>query len=52
MNKVEQPSKQQVRDWLVQGHLNPAPPPSMAQIRRELGWSMVEERLAASVVRH
>lgn len=36
------PSKEQVRDYLAQRRLpNAPPPPSPAEVRRQLGWDLV-----------
>lgn len=45
MYKINRPTKQQVRDWLMRRHCNPEPPPKMEEIRRELGWKLVEKTL-------
>jgi len=41
MNKLDQPSKGQVREWLMQRRAKHDPPPDGEQIRRELGWRLV-----------
>jgi hypothetical protein len=38
MQKFTQPSKQDVRDWLINRRLKNAPLPDIGQIRTELGW--------------
>jgi hypothetical protein len=40
MEKIIQPSKQCIREWLRHRQLKNGPPPDLAQIRRELGWTM------------
>lgn len=35
------PDKQQVRDYLAQRSKSKAPPPSQNEIRRALGWGLV-----------
>lgn len=36
------PTKEQVRSWLNNEVARHRPPPDMEQIRRELGWGLVE----------
>lgn len=36
------PTKEQVRSWLNNELARHRPPPDMEQIRRELGWGLVE----------
>jgi len=40
MYKIDRPTKQQVRDWLMRRHINPEPLPLMEQIRHELHWKL------------
>ena len=42
MPQTSKPSNQQVRTWLQQRRQDGTPPPSPEQIRRELGWGLVE----------
>ncbi|CAN5408351.1 hypothetical protein BH11PSE11_BH11PSE11_00020 [soil metagenome] len=46
MNRIDQPSKQQVREWLSQRREAHTPPPDIAQIRRELGWNLIPKSRA------
>ncbi|MBA5639084.1 hypothetical protein H3H37_18655 [Duganella sp. LX20W] len=41
MDKVKQPSKEQVRQYMEQRRAANDPPPSMDEIRRQLGWQLV-----------
>lgn len=36
-----QPSKEQIRIWTKQRSLSRLPPPSPAEVRRQLGWGLV-----------
>ena len=40
MNRITQPDKETVREWLKQRQTNSTPPPDNEQIRRELGWKL------------
>lgn len=42
MDRIKQPDKESVREWLRQRQKNSAPLPDNEQIRRELGWKLVE----------
>jgi hypothetical protein len=42
VNKIGQPSKEQIREWLTYRQANHEPPPDMEQIRRELGWNLIQ----------
>jgi hypothetical protein len=42
MNQFRQPSKQQVRLYMEQRIASRTPPPSMKEIRRNLGWELIE----------
>jgi hypothetical protein len=42
MTQTIKPSNQQVRNWMQQRQAERKPPPAPDQIRRELGWQMVE----------
>jgi hypothetical protein len=39
---MEHPSKQQVRQYMQERNKAKTPPPTPEQIRRELGWSMLQ----------
>lgn len=41
MPQVTQPSKQQLRDYLGQRRAATTPPPTPAEIRRQLGWDLI-----------
>jgi hypothetical protein len=38
----KQPTKEAVRNWLKQEIAQHRPPPPLKQIRRELGWNLIE----------
>jgi hypothetical protein len=40
---TSQPSKEVVRYWLQQRRTASDPPPDIAEIRRQLGWGLVEK---------
>ena len=40
------PNKQQVRDWMDHRTAEHKPPPSQAEIRRQLGWDLLESTKA------
>jgi hypothetical protein len=42
MDRINQPSKEHVREWLRERQTGHTPPPDAAQIRRELGWKLTE----------
>jgi hypothetical protein len=42
MDRINQPSKEQMREWLRERQAEHTPPPDAAQIRRELGWKLTE----------
>lgn len=48
MQQVSQPSKEQIREWLMQRQAVPAPLPNREQIRRELGWTLPKQPSTAS----
>jgi hypothetical protein len=52
MDKPAQPSKEQVRQWLLQRRERREPLPTADQIRRQLGWgrSAGEFRAALPIV--
>lgn len=39
-----QPTKEEVRNWLKREIARHRPPPTPKQIRRELGWDLIEMR--------
>ena len=41
---TKQPSKEDVRDWLKRELAEQRPPPDVKQIRRELGWDLLQTR--------
>ena len=43
MTKTTQPTKQLVRDYMDKRTLSDDPPPTPAEIRRELGWWMLPQ---------
>jgi hypothetical protein len=48
MTQTSKPSNQQVRSWMQQRQVDRTPPPAPEEIRRQLGWGLVEaEREAA-----
>lgn len=44
MKHVRQPTKEVVRSWLRREVALHRPPPDPEQIRRELGWGLIEAR--------
>ena len=42
METLHQPSKEQVREYLKQRQAEHRPPPDIKEIRRQLGWDMLE----------
>lgn len=40
---IHQPSKELVRDWLLRRRTQSEPPPTMEQVRRELGWKLEQD---------
>lgn len=43
MGRITQPDKKSVRDWLAQRQVKSTPLPDLEQIRRELGWKLVQQ---------
>lgn len=41
MDRIIQPTKSQVRDWLLNRRINPGPLPDHKSICRDLGWIVV-----------
>ena len=42
MTQTSKPERQVVRSWMHQRQEENRPPPSLEEIRRQLGWNMVE----------
>jgi hypothetical protein len=42
MTQTSKPSNQQVRSWMQQRQVDRTPPPAPEEIRRQLGWGLVE----------
>ena len=42
MDQYEQPTKQQLEQYLANRHLSHQPPPDIKEIRRQLGWNLIE----------
>ena len=42
MYPCQRPCKEQVREWLHHEVAERRPPPEMAEIRRQLGWELIE----------
>lgn len=42
MVRSKQPSKEAVREWLRNEIRQRRPPPDQGQIRRELGWDLID----------
>ena len=42
MNQPKHPSKEQVRQYLAMRQQAHSPPPSINEIRRQLGWDLVD----------
>lgn len=49
MTQTSKPSNQQVREWMQRRQVDRTPPPTPEQIRRELGWGLVEAEAAVSL---
>lgn len=47
VSRITQPSKEQVRAWMARRELALRPPPAPEDVRRELGWRLDEEGMAA-----
>jgi hypothetical protein len=47
LEHIARPGKQAIRDWLRQRQLKSGPPPDIAQIRHQLGWTGASSRQAA-----
>jgi len=44
MAQYSQPTKKQVREYMEQRQASGKPPPEMKEIRRQLGWDLIEMR--------
>jgi len=42
MTQVTHPSKQAVRDFMAKRQVERVPPPRPEEVRRQLGWNLVE----------
>jgi hypothetical protein len=42
MPQTSKPSQEQVRNWMQQRQADRSPPPTPEQIRRQLGWQLIE----------
>lgn len=42
MPQTSKPSHQQVREWMQQRQMLRTPPPSPEEVRRELGWVLIQ----------
>jgi hypothetical protein len=42
MTQTMKPSNLQVRQWMHQRQADRSPPPSLEEIRRQLGWGLAE----------
>ena len=42
MSQFERPTKEVVRAWLKREVAQHRPPPDIKQIRRELGWTLIQ----------
>jgi hypothetical protein len=42
MTQTSKPSNQQVRSWMQQRQAERRPPPTPEEIRKQLGWGLVE----------
>lgn len=54
MAQQQQPSKEQIRQYMEARQAQQCPPPSMPEIRRQLGWGLIasiEENEAACIGR-
>jgi hypothetical protein len=48
MTQVTHPPKQDVREFMARRRESREPPPSLEEIRRQLGWGLVEAERAAT----
>lgn len=42
MSQTSKPTNEQVRSWMRQRQVDRTPPPAPDEIRRQLGWGLVE----------
>ncbi|MBD8531521.1 MULTISPECIES: hypothetical protein [unclassified Massilia] len=42
MPQTSKPTNEQVRNWMQQRQADRSPPPTPDEIRRQLGWNLVE----------
>ncbi|MDB5840179.1 MAG: hypothetical protein JWQ23_2131 [Herminiimonas sp.] len=42
MSMTDKPSKEQVRDYMLRRQGEHRPPPDQVEIRRQLGWDLIE----------
>jgi hypothetical protein len=42
MTQTTHPSKEQIREFMAQRQAHPAPPPRPEEIRRQLGWHLIQ----------
>lgn len=42
MPQISKSSNQQVRDWMQERQVLRTPPPSPEEVRRELGWVLIQ----------
>ena len=48
MQKPAQTTKEQIRQYLLQRRAAPNPPPSIQEIRRQLGWDLANRPAPAT----
>lgn len=44
MTPVQHPSREKLQEWLKQRHQAKEPPPSPEEIRRQLGWGLLNNK--------
>lgn len=52
MKTGNQPTKEQVRQWLSQRRQNPAPIPNAGQIRKQRGWEQDQPARGHTINKH
>lgn len=45
MDRIKHSGKEAARDWLMQRQAKRVPLPDIEQIRRELGWKLLEQQV-------
>lgn len=50
MGQQQQPSKEQIRQYMAERQAQQCPPPSMPEIRRQLGWGLISANEMAAEV--